>query len=274
MEFVVSFLNMALPLLYFCATALYGIYFFRDERWAEKIMSNFLKFTVLVHFLDVLLRVFVYSHFPLASIFEAAMIISLAVGLVYIYIEYKINVKSTGFFVLIFIFILQFFSSAFIFHVYKIPEILHSIFFVFHTSSAILGYSAFAISALYSLMYLMLFHEIKAGHFGVIYRRMPSLSILSEMNNKAARIGLFFLTLAIILGSIWSSTIFKKFINLDPKIIVAYLTWVIYSVQVFGSMIKEWSGKRLSMISLAGFAIIVFSMALVNTILTSFHEFK
>jgi len=274
MDFIISLINTLLPLLYFISTYLYGKYLFLEDKFAERFMSTILFITVGVHFVEVALRTWHYHHFPLASVFEAMSVLAFAAVLIYLYLESQLKVKTTGYFVLVFVFFLQFFSSAFINFTSDIPEILHSSLFVFHTGAAILGYTGFAISFLYGLMYLLLFYDIKRSRFGIIFSRLPSLEILANLTYSAAIIGFIFLTIAIILGSIWSQQLFGKFFNTDPKILIAYLTWIIYGVDVVGWKFLRWSGKRLAKLSILGFGVILFSIITVNFFITSFHEFR
>lgn len=274
MEFVISFLNTVLPILYFVSTYLYGMFFFRNDDLASKYMSTVLKITVSIHLLDIVLRSWYFSHFPLASVFEAVSVIALAAALIYLYLEFRLKVRTTGYFILVLIFFMQLFSSAFINFTHHIPEILHSPLFVFHTGAAILGYAGFAISFIYSLMYLLLFHDIKSSKFSVIYNRLPSLEVLAGLNYNSAAIGFSFLSVAIIFGSVWSNKVFGEFFSRDPKILVAYLTWVIYGLELLGGNILRWSRRRLAFLSLTGFTIIIFSIVAVNLFLSSFHAFK
>ncbi len=274
MEFLVSFLNTLLPILYFIAAYLYGMFLFRDDRFAERYMQKFLRFTVLLHLIEVVLRGIYYKHYPLASVFEAMATLALALVLIYLYLEQRLKVKTTGYFVLILVFFLQLFSSAFVSFTREIPAILHNPLFGFHTTAAILAYASLAISSLYGIMYLLLFYDIKRSRFGVIYNRLPSLEVLSELSQKAAGIGVFFLTIAIIIGFVWAEMIFNKFHVLDPKIVVVYLTWLIYLLQLVGGRILKWGGRRLAFLSVGGFAVIIFSMLAVNFLMTSFHVFQ
>ncbi|MFQ6617689.1 MAG: cytochrome c biogenesis protein CcsA, partial [Fidelibacterota bacterium] len=160
MSGLINFLNTALPVLYLLAAAAYGLQFFRNHPLATKLASPILQGVVIVHLFEITARSFVYKHFPMASIYEAMSVIALAMAIVYIFIETRIKVKSTGFFILIFIFAFQFFSSLFISLSNQINPILKSPLLAVHSSSAILGYSAFAISAIYGLMYLLLFYNL------------------------------------------------------------------------------------------------------------------
>ncbi len=274
METLISILNILLPVLYFGSTFLYGKSFFKERPWAERYQTGLLSFAVFLHIIEVLLRGIYFHHFPLATIAEAASVLALAIAVIYLYVEFRLQVPTTGYFILIFVFFLQLFSSVTISHVDKIPEILHSSFFIFHTSAAIIGYSALAVSAIYGLMYLLLFYDIKSSRFSIIYGRLPSLEILNEMNFKAASLGFAFLTVAILLGGIWSYRIYQQTVHFDAKILIAVLTWLIYAIEIYGRKIRGWAGRRLAYLSLSGFVIIIFSLVAVNLFLTSFHEFK
>lgn len=274
MKFLISFLNTLLPLLYFIATYLYGMYLFREDKVAGRYMTPFLMGTAGLHLLEIVLRTIYYRHFPLASVFEALSVLTLAAVFIYLFLEHRLKVKTTGYFILVFVFFLQLISSAFISFTRQIPEILHSPLFIFHTSAAILGYTGFALSFVYSVMYLLLFHDIKSRRFGIIYSRLPSLEMLSNLNYTSAVIGFSFLTLAIALGSVWSHALFGKYVSADPKILIAYLTWLVYGLEIVGGRYLKWSGKRLAEISIAGLTVVIFSMVTVNLIFTSFHQFR
>ncbi|GAB4330293.1 MAG: c-type cytochrome biogenesis protein CcsB [Calditrichia bacterium] len=274
MDFIISFLNTILPIFYFAATWLYAKYFFSDEKYAEKNMQKVLRVTVVLHYAEVLMRGFYYHHFPTASVFEALSVIALCAVTIYLFLEWRLQVKTTGYFILILIFFMQLISSAFISFTPYIPEILHSPYFAIHTTAAITAYSAFAIAFLYSIMYLMLFHDIKGSRFSVIYNRLPSLEVLSNLNTSSATLGWVFLTIAIILGAVWSRQAFGRYLSIDPKIIIVFITWLIFGLEIIGSRFLKWSSRRLAYFSLAGFSAILFSMVAVNLFLTSFHEFK
>ncbi len=274
MEGIVKLINVVLPVFYFYVTYLYAIYFFREKNTAGTRASRVLRITLVLHTLEILLRGIYYQHFPVATVWEAFSVIALAVAVIYAYIEYRSQNKTTGYYILIFVFFIQLFSSAFFDVPANIPDFLTSPLFVFHVSSAILGYSSFIISAIYGLMYLMLFHEIKQSHFGIVYRRLPSLEELSEMNTRAAKIGLFFLTLAILLGLGMSGKVYQSFSPLDAKAMITYLAWGIYAMVVYGKTKGQWPGRTMALLSLSGLVVILFSMIVVNLFISNFHEFK
>lgn len=273
MNLLINTLNILLSLLYGASIIFYGLHFFRSSHWAKKYMSRLLQMTALLHLGFLTLRGFYYHYFPSANIYEMATVVALAITLIYLFIEYRLKIHSTGFFILIVVFLLQIFSSIFITFEKTLPEILRSPFFILHTSTVILSYAALFVSTLYGIMYLLLFHDLKSAQFGVIYSKMPSLEELSEMNVRAAIIGFLFLTLTIFFGIIWRNRVLPEVKHFDPQVIGAYLVWMIYGLMIYGKKIGQWTGKGLAYVSIGGFMVIILSVIVVKMITRSFHQF-
>ena len=273
MAVLLSIANIVLPVLYGALLILYGRYFVSTSRRVQPWLTPALLATVLLHLLTLILIGVNGGHYPLSHVSEVLTFLALSITVIYLYIETAIKVKTTGLFVLSVVFCIQVASSFIIDFQRVAPEILDSRLFIFHTTSVIIAYTALFISGLYSLMYLLLFYRIKHARFGLIYGRLPSLEVLNAMNGRAATLGFIFLTLAIFLGLIWRRAEFPAEPHFDPKVISAYLTWVVYAVHIFGNTIGHWAGKRLAYISLAGVAVILFSMLVVNFAFPTFHRF-
>lgn len=270
---IIEILNIILPFAYFALTVLYGIHFFSDEIDVEKYLTPLFITVLLVHGVDLGLRTISFMHFPTASPAEVLTVIAFAMGLIYLWIESILSVKTTGMFVFALMTVFQTISSTTISYIQDINPILQSPLFAMHTGSAILGYSSLAISALYALLYLLLFYDIKGSRFSVFYNKLPSLELLDAMNTKAAIAGFTFLSMTILLGVIWTQIAFQRFLIFDWKIAVAFFSWFIFGIVVLSKHILGWSGKRIAYFSLTGFASIMVSLTVVNYLLTTFHKF-
>ncbi|RME81277.1 MAG: hypothetical protein D6785_09220, partial [Planctomycetota bacterium] len=265
-------LNLLLPLLYFSAAFVYGKYFYRKADWAKNWKRRVLLFVVLIHLLETILRGLYYKGFPITSIYEAASLVAFALVLIYLYIEIQIQVDTTGYFILVFVFFLQLFSSALATLKASLPPIFKSSLFIFHTSFGILGYASLFISALYSFLYLMLFYDLKSSRFGIFYDRLPSLETLKEVNLHTARLGFlcFFLSILLGIGLTFQLKIGSFF---DFKGMASLAALTLYGLEMVGEKLWNWSGKRLAFLNLFGFTMLLFSFLIVNFFLTSFHEF-
>ncbi len=270
---LVAWLNYLLPFFYFICTYGYGRYFFRRDRTSEKWITPALYVTCAIHLLQVVMFGVVKSHFPLATVSEATGVLVLGTLCIYLGVECHLQVKTIGYFVLVPLFFLQLFASAFLKFPTEIPEILQNPLFILHAASAVFGCSALIVSAIASLLYLLLFYEVKRNRFGVLYNRLPALNILQNMNYRSALMGWLFLTIGLVVGIVWIKTAALKMSPFDLKSLISYAVWGIYALEIVGCKLWKWSGKRLAYLSLAGFAIVIFSLLGVN-LLSSFHNFK
>ena len=155
----------------------------------------------------------------------------------------------------------------------EIQPILRSNLLGLHVSSALLGYAAITISAVYGFLYLMLYHDIKSSRFGVIYQRLPNLETLERMSFTATVFGFILLTIAIIVGLIWLPRIAEGVPYTDPKLLGTVAIWLIYAVGLAAKRLKRWHGRRMMVLSMFGFATAMFSMTIINVFLSSFHKF-
>ncbi|HDS74116.1 MAG TPA: cytochrome C biogenesis protein, partial [Firmicutes bacterium] len=197
MVHTLELLAVLLPLLYALLTAAYAIVFFRDEPGVARLLTPSLSVVLILHLLYVALRTALYEHIPLANVFETLTVMGFALTFVYWITERFVKTSNTGMFVLGVVFLFQTISSAFIGHEVEVNPVLRSPLFGAHTTTAVLGYTGFALSAVYGVLYLMLYHELKVNRFGIIYGRLPSLGTLGVMHERAAFVGLIAMTAAI-----------------------------------------------------------------------------
>jgi HemX protein len=265
--------NIILPFVYFAVVWTYGKAFFSDAEWAKPLKSKLLTGAVLFHFLYFVLRTIAFRHPPVTSLGEIFSVLAFSIALAYTVIERQSRAKETGYFILIFSFFFQLGSSLFIRDLVEVPQILRSNWFGLHVTSAMIGYSAITISAVYGFLYLMLYHEIKANRFGVIYKKLPSLEMLERMNFIAITLAFVFLTVAILAGFIWLPQAFTGFSYADPKLLGTIIIWSMYGVGILAKKRGNLRGRSVMVLSICAFAIAIFSMTIINMFFSSFHRF-
>jgi ABC-type transport system involved in cytochrome c biogenesis permease subunit len=119
----------------------------------------------------------------------------------------------------------------------------------------------------------MLFYDIKKHRFGLIYKQLPSLEVMASFTYRSATLGLLFLTVAMVGGFVLLVKVYGTYWSWDPKLMTTIITWLIYSLGLAASRVYGWSAKRMALTSLAGFTVILFSLMIVNLVLTRFHVF-
>jgi len=267
-------LNIALPLLYFATVWTYGKAFFSDLEWAKRIKSTLLLTTIFTHAVYLIARTVTFVHPPVTSIFEILSVLAFSVAMSYAVIERRSGTKETGYFILNISFFFQLASSLFIRDLLEVPQILRSNWFGLHVTSALIGYAAITISAVYGLLYLMLYHEIKGNRFGVIYKKLPNLETLEKMNFIAITLAFLFLTLAILAGFIWLPKAFTNFSYADPKLLGTIVIWAMYGVGILARRRGSLKGRSLMVLSICAFAFALFSMTIINMFFSGFHRFS
>jgi len=270
---LVDILVFALPLLYAGLVAVYGITFFRNAPRLEGFKRPYIIGVLMLHLVYLGLRTAAFDHPPITTVFEIMTLLSAAMTTAYLYLEFRTNIRNTGFFILTLAFLFQMLSSLFIKDLTVIPEYLHSLLLGFHVSAALLGYTGISLAAVYGLLYLMLYHEIRSSKFGVVYSRLPNLETLETMSHRAEIFGFATLSVAILIGLFWLPRVFQEYSYLDPKLVATIAIWVLYAIGLTAKRRFGWQGRKTMIISLVGFAFVFLSMMVVNAYLTSFHAF-
>lgn len=278
MAIVLQLLNILLPIGYLLAVLNYLVYFLTEAEWSRDSVTKVAWVVAGVHGLYLLLSTVMFHHLPLADVWEAFSTIAFALTVIYLALESFLGHKSTGLFLLVPPLLFQILSSAFVVHTDEVAEILRSPWFGVHVSTALLGYAAFAIAAVYGLLYLMLHRELKGHRISLVFERLPNLEILATLNRYALLLGWVMLTPAIIVGFIWSSGLHAAGeIDIDPltdpKILSTVVIWALYGLCIGGRYLLKWPSRRMAVISLYAFVLMVATTLVVNFLLPSFHVF-
>lgn len=273
LELAVDILVVLLPILYLSLVGLYGYSFFSSNPALDRLKFRSLVFLIVIHLLYIGLRTVAFDHPPITTVFEIMTMLAACISIGYAYIELRTNTSNTGFFILLLALIFQVVSSLFIKDLTEIAPILRSRLLGFHVSAALLGYAAISLSAVYALLFLLLYHEIKTTRFGVIYKRLPNLETLEKMSHKSEVFGFLMLTVAIVVGLVWLPRAFEDFSYLDPKLIGTLFIWFMYAVGIAAKRRLGWQGRRMMIVSIVGFGFVFLSMTVINVYLSGFHGF-
>ncbi|MFZ1977745.1 MAG: cytochrome c biogenesis protein CcsA [Bacteroidota bacterium] len=271
--FIIDILKILLPVFYFLLVGTYGRAFFSDIKWAQRIKTPLLAFIIALHLTYLLLRAVAFSHPPVTNLFEIFSVLAFSVALTYLVIELRAQHAETGYFILNIAFFFQLASSLFIKDSPQVPEILRSLFFGLHVTAALLGYAAVTIAGSYGFLYLMLYHEMKATRFGVIYKKLPTLETIERMAVTAIRLAFVILGCAITFGIIWLHHVYANIYSYDPKLIGTVIIWILYGFLAVAPAVRNFKGRKMMIVAILGFVVAIFSMTVVNIFFSGFHKF-
>jgi ABC-type uncharacterized transport system permease subunit len=214
-----------------------------------------------------------YDHPPITNKFEIFSIIACSIAFSYFILELLTDIRGTGAFIIFFSLGFQLVSSIFIVDTYNVPEVLRNRLLGLHVINAMLGYSGITISAVYGLLFIKLYKNIKSNSFGLIFNKLPSLEILEKLSFYSMVIGSVLLTLAIIIGIIWLPSAFPNFSYADPKLIGTLIVWVVYCFGIGMKLFGNLYGKKVISFSLIGFLFAIMSLIITNSLAKTFHSF-
>ncbi|MDP4173377.1 MAG: cytochrome c biogenesis protein CcsA [Bacteroidota bacterium] len=269
----VKILNILLPFLY-CLTFLVYLYdFVKEKNRFANSKRIFLFVTLLTHAIYLLVRTVEFNHPPITNVFEIFTVLAFAISCSYFILELLTDIRGTGLFIIIFSIIFQLISSIFIQDLLQVREVLRNRMLGLHVISALLGYSGITISAVYGILFWILYKEIKLNRFGLIFDRLPSLDVLEQLSFYSVVIGFVLFSVAITIGVVWLPSAFPNFNYFDPKLTVTAVIWLIYGLGILSKIVGRWHGKKVIVFSIAGFCLAIFSMLLTNFLAKSFHSF-
>ena len=269
----VDVINYLLLASYCTLVWTYGKAFFADRQWAKRAKTPLLLFTLTLHLVYLTARIVMFRHPPVTTVFEIFTVLAFSVAVTYLIIELRSRQKETGYFILNIAFFFQLASALFIKDTPEVPEILRSPLFGAHVTAALLGYACITIAGAYGLMYLMLYHEMKATRFGVIYKKLPTLESLERMAITAMQLTFALLGIAIVFGFIWLHHLYANAYYGDPKLVGTVLVWAMYGFIGVAKNRFGLQGRKIMIVSIAGFLVSLFSMTVINIFFSGFHKF-
>jgi ABC-type transport system involved in cytochrome c biogenesis permease subunit len=265
--------------LYGCAAGAYLGHFTGRDRSIGRLATALLGAAVLAHTFLIGMQTVQVGHAPLVGTTAAVSAFVWLLGLAYLYIELTTDERAMGVLVTIMLAVL-YIIPALDPQVTSRPEVLRSPLFTVHVLAMLFAYASFALACVLGVTYVLLFNEIKAKHLGFFYARLPSLQVLDVMNGRVVTIGWIFLTVGIAVGGIWASMVHgssdprvQAMSAVDPKILVALLSWGIYSFALFARRTIGWTGRRAAWLSALAFVIVLLNFVPVGYFLTKSNNF-
>jgi cytochrome c-type biogenesis protein CcsB len=137
-----------------------------------------------------------------------------------------------------------------------LPPDLQSAWLPAHVAPAFLGYAIFALAFCVSLIYLIQENQLKGKRRGGIFRRLPSLETLDELNYRFVAWGFALFTIGIVTGSLLAKATWGAFWSWEPVQVLSTLAWVLYAV-LLQTRSAGWRGRRAAKLTIAGFALLV-----------------
>jgi cytochrome c-type biogenesis protein CcsB len=254
---------------YFLASCLYISHLiFRNDNLG-KLASGITILGLSTNTLALAARTITTGRLPFASMYEFGMTFVWGIALFYLCIEIRYKNRAAGTFVMPVVFILTGIFALFYQQAHPLMPALKSNWLLAHVLTAIIAYSALALSFALALMYLWRLRINKDN----VLDAFPSLETLDVLVNRLITLAVPFLTLLIITGAVWAEYAWGSYWRWDPKETWSLITWIIYAVYLHGRTILGWKGKKAMIWAVSGFVAVMFTFIGVNTILPGLHSY-
>jgi len=215
-----------------------------------------------------------YGYVPLSNMYESLIFFSWTIVLIYLILEFKYQQKIIGVFITPLAFLAIALTSIFPGINAKITPLmpaLQSNWLTIHVTTCFFGYAAFAVSFGVSILYLI--RGRKTGSKEGESKWLPSSAILDEINYKSIVIGFPMLTLGIVTGAAWENYTRRSYRSWDPKETWSLITWFVYAAFLHARFTRDWRGKKAAILSIVGFAAVLFTYFGVNYIISGLHSY-
>ena len=269
-------------LCYASAAVAYAANFARRSERAGRLATALLAAGAVAHTFLIGMERMQIGYMPFVGTTSAVSFFVWLLALAYLYTEMSTNERAMGVFITPLLVLLMLIPTLDVPVLGARPAVLRSPLFTIHVASVLFAYASFALACMIGVTYVLLFKEIKAKHLGFFYARLPSLQVLDRMNMRAVTIGWAFLTAGVIIGVVWASqTNFRASADpraqamtmMDPKIFVAFVSWGLYSFQLFARRAIGWGARRSAWLSAIGFGIVLLNFLPIGYFLTKSHNF-
>jgi len=206
-----------------------------------------------------------FGHAPLSNLYESLIFFSWTIVLINLFIERKYKYHVIGAVATPLAFLAMAYASLspnISDRIQPLLPALKSNWLIAHVMTCFVGYAAFAIAFGVSIMYLLKNRE--TGDKNGSLSRLPEAGVLDELTHQLVMFGFLFLSAGIITGAVWANSAWGRYWGWDPKETWSLITWFVYATLLHARLMRGWRGKRIALISIGGFAAVMFTYFGVN----------
>jgi cytochrome c-type biogenesis protein CcsB len=147
---------------------------------------------------------------------------------------------------------------------------MQSVWLPAHIVPAFAGYAVFAVAFCLSLTYLLQEKQLKAKRKGNLFRRLPSLETLDNLNYRFVSWGFGLFTIGLITGSLLARETWGELWSWEPVQVWSLITWLLYAILLHARTVG-WRGRKAAALTIVSFVVLVVSFVSVNFISPGKH---
>ncbi len=261
-------------LLYLTATVAYLLLFSLKRGNLSRVATAATLGGLILHTLSLLLRLYSTGRPPLSNLSETLSFFAWATVLIYLILEFRVQRKTMGAFVLPIILLASVAASVTPRGTGELTPAIKSTWIWLHVVLVLLGNAAFALTFGVGLMYLLQERQLKTKSRWALSSRLPSLEFLDLLGYRTLIVGFPLLTAGLIAGAIQAQVAWGSFLTWDPTQILSLITWVIYAGLLQARIAAGWRGRKAAILSIIGFCGVLVTFLGINFMARGPHTFN
>ncbi|KAA0965327.1 cytochrome C assembly protein [Sporosarcina sp. ANT_H38] len=271
-DMMMARLHEVMVVLYAVSLVFYFIDYLNKDTFAHRSAFWILSIVYFLQTFFLVMYIIEWKRFPILTLFEgiyfyAWLLITLSIIM---HLFYKVGHAVFFLNVIGFIFMTIHTFAPEQIEQSPIGEALISELLFIHITFAILSYAAFAMSFVFSILYLLVYKVLKKKKWSKQFNRLPSLH-QTEMGMKAALYtGIPFLLVSLILGMQWAIVALDEWSFFDMKIIGSFILLVVYGSVLFLKRSGKLNGNDFAWANVFAFLFVIINFFL-GSKLSEFH---
>lgn len=142
-----------------------------------------------------------------------------------------------------------------------------------HMACSLLSYAAFLVAFVAGGCFLLQERQVKRRTLGWWFHRLPSLMVLDRLNAGAITAGFVLLTAGLACGLAGLRALRGSWWVQDPKVYTALGLWAAYFVLWRLRRRQTLRGRRVAILSILGFGLLVFTLLQASYLSHSSHPY-
>lgn len=202
---------------------------------------------------------------PFKTLYEVSIYISMIVALINTALEFMKGARLVSFLVGILLMVVGAYALKYVdSEVVKIPPALQNFIFIPHVTVYITAYSAMAIAFITGILYLVWPKKMVIEGDSMKSRMLANMLGGREVDYEFFTYGIIkfafvFLTIGLVLGSVWGKQAWADWWFWDPKENWALITWMVYLGYLHMRKEGKFRGRKAVIFSLIGFTAVTFT---------------
>jgi ABC-type transport system involved in cytochrome c biogenesis permease subunit len=267
-----SLLVIATALCYAAALGGYAVFLSTSNKNAGRLASLLVAGGLLLHYLALLERSRWEHNVPYNDLYGSLSLFAWLLAATYLGLEVFHRQRSVGALVMPVVLIVFGLSVA------RTPTAPVALpaggpLLALHITLNVLGYAAFALSFVLSVIYLIQNRLLRHHRLRSLVWRFPPLEVLDRMSRSSVAVGLVSLAIGVGFGLMWFNRLQGTYWTGDPKEIITLVILAVYAGYLWLGRSATWRGARASVLCVVNFLVVLFSYSVVNLYLSGFHRF-